>query len=78
MNSKANNFQVLYYVAVDFIDLTYVQKINLGLDLNLITTAHLFSDEKELETVIFKKMYPEKLEKFIQKLYRIKHEFKQG
>lgn len=68
-------FVIMYYVAIDFIKLNFSQKINLGIDLGLISRVEHFEDENLLEERIFTTMWRRhKFQEFADLLYEIKHE----
>jgi GTPase-associated adaptor domain len=74
MNNLAS---ILYFVAIDFLKLTYSQKVNLGMELDLITTANLYDSEEEIEQTIFKNIKKHnKITEFMSEVYRINREFK--
>lgn len=71
------SISILYYVAVDFLDLSFSQKMNLGIELGLLNTADLYeTNESRIEKLIFKRMKSSgKFEDFVKIVYKIKHEF---
>jgi hypothetical protein len=67
--------EVLYYVAEDFVKLTFLQKFNIGLDLKFIDPQEVELSEEEVEERVFTGMYrTHKLSEFVNLVYKVMHD----
>lgn len=75
MVETPNPASVLYHVAEDFVKLSYVQKFNIGLELNVLFAQDVdLYDEFALEEVIFSAMYRRhKLSEFVVLVYKVRY-----
>lgn len=64
--------EVLYMLAVDFINLRAIDKFNIGREMNILTEFDVLSmSEKAAEVIVFSEAYRSgKLETFIAKMYK--------
>lgn len=77
VKSDMKTAEVLYCIALDFIKLSFLQKFNMGVEMQFIRPEEIEITEEELEERIFVGMYRKhKLTDFVNVLYKVINEFK--
>lgn len=67
--------QIWHQIAVDFVQLTYLDKFNIGIDLQIYKETDMFFNERDLEYKIFKEVYKsQKPQEFVKLIYKALYE----
>jgi hypothetical protein len=66
--------ELLFLVATQFLELNYMQKLNIGMRLKLIDFSSLAKDEKTIDDMVFANAYKNgMIAKLVVEIEKIKH-----